>query len=104
MIWFLFVACKSILEDSAIPIQCDDPPKYEDWTEGFLKGKCQSCHALNTPNRYGAPENVYFDTEEASLFWIDSIEHTVLHNETMPPEGGVTEEEKSLLMRWLDCH
>lgn len=105
MIWFFFISCQPEIEDSAEPIVvCDDPPLYKDWVEGFLKGKCQPCHAANTPNRYGAPENVYFDSEEASLFWIEAIERTTLEWESMPPSGGVTDDEKELLKLWLDCN
>ena len=95
-----------MLEDSASEnhILCEDPPLYEEWTEGFLRGKCQPCHAVNSPNRYGAPENVYFDSEAASLFWIDAIERTTLSAESMPPSGGVTADEKELLQRWIECN
>ena len=104
MIWFLFLSCQPAANDSAeIPQDCADP-SYEEWTEGFLRGKCQPCHAIASPNRYGAPPNVYFDTKEASLFWAESIRRTTLDEESMPPSGGVTEDEKELLRRWLDCN
>lgn len=106
MIVFLLMSCQPEIADSGAPVAaliCDNPPSYEEWTEGFLKGKCQPCHAANSPNRYGAPENIFFDSEEASLYWISSIERTTLERETMPPSGGVTEDEKELLRRWIDC-
>ena len=103
MIFFLVLACQTVTDTADIPY-CEEPPLYTDWTEGFLKGKCQPCHGINSPNRYGAPANVYFDSEEASLYWIDAIERSVLESESMPPNGGVTEDDKALLRLWLDCY
>ena len=108
--FYLFLACNIEAEttadstylDTATLVHCEEP-SYQEWTEGFLMGKCQSCHAVHSPNRYGAPENVFFDSEEASIYWLSSIERTVLNAETMPPSGGVTEEEKELLRRWIEC-
>ena len=82
---------------------CSIAPSYEDWAYGFFRGKCQSCHASSAPERYGAPEEVTFDNYEQIQQWLPAIEQSVLENETMPPSGGVTEEEKILLTHWLAC-
>ena len=84
---------------------CTDPsvPSYEEWTQGFLMSKCQSCHASTAANRYGAPEPVTFDTYEQVDNWRSSIARTVLDEQSMPPSGGVTDEERILLELWLHC-
>ena len=84
---------------------CTTPnvPSYEEWTQGFLMSKCQSCHASTTANRYGAPDQVIFDTYEQVERWRESIARTVLKEESMPPSGGVTDEERVLLDLWLQC-
>ena len=100
MIWlFLAIACGTA-NGSA---DCTDGPSYEGFTEGFLLGKCQPCHGSDTPNRFGAPESVHFDTRQKAMEQADAIRRTVLEAESMPPSGGVTEDERVLLEAWLDC-
>lgn len=82
---------------------CSDPPTYDNWTQGFLDGKCQSCHASTSPNRNGAPPSVAFDTRAMADQWRDRIEVTVFEEGSMPPSGGVTSTEKVLLEQWLYC-
>ena len=107
MILFWLLGCQNTEKDTAsittITYICEEPFEFADWTQGFLDGKCQPCHGYYSPNRYGAPDNVWFDTEEASVFWKEAIRRTVLETETMPPSGGVNDDEKALLTRWLNC-
>ena len=105
MMFFLLWACASGKANDTSSIVCtsSDVPSYQEWTNGFLLSKCQPCHASTTTNRYGAPEQVTFDTYEQVDTWIESIARTVLEEETMPPSGGVTDEERALLELWLDC-
>ena len=83
--------------------ECESVPSYEDWTQGFLKSKCQSCHSTQTLYRYNAPENIFFDDYEDALEHIEAIRSSVLERETMPPGGGLSEDEKILLEQWLEC-
>ena len=110
MIWFL-LACGGV-EDSAIKDEesaviiaeaCLDAPTFEGWTKGFLRSQCQACHASTAVERYGAPESVYFDDYEAAVEHKELIASSVLERATMPPAGGVSEEEQQLLAWWLDC-
>ena len=82
---------------------CEDAPTYEEWALGFFRGKCQACHASQVAERYGAPEAVSFDTYQEIMSWLPSIEHSVLQAGSMPPSGGVTEEEAELLQQWIAC-
>ena len=82
---------------------CGEVPTYEDWTQGFLRSKCQSCHSSEASNRYYAPESIYFDSYEDAIRHMDQIRSSVLERESMPPAGGVSEDEKILLEQWLNC-
>jgi uncharacterized membrane protein len=82
---------------------CYDAPTYSSWAEGFLIGKCQPCHASTAPNRFGAPESVVFDDRSDALRQLSAIKSTVLERGTMPPSGGVTDNERLLLEAWLEC-
>ena len=102
MILSIFLGCLfSKNKDSAI--DCNEAPTYTEWAHGFFRGKCQSCHASTAPNRHGAPDHVTFDTYQQIEPWLDAIEWTVFEQSSMPPSGGVTEEEAILLMQWLAC-
>ena len=98
MILFL-LACAGA-NDSAM---CHEAPTYDAWTKGFLKSKCQGCHAETAPDRFGAPEGIFFDTYDATVERIELIRSSILDRESMPPAGGVTDDEKLLLQWWLDC-
>ena len=76
---------------------------YDNFGEGFLLTHCAGCHASTAPNRFGAPEEVSFDTEEEARVWKDRIYAAVFTNETMPPAGGVTEDELTLAEIWIEC-
>jgi len=102
MILWLLLSCKSVVVDSAYD-SCSTTPTYSEWAQGFFRGKCQSCHASTTPDRRGAPEDVTFDTYDDIIPWLDAIERTIFTTESMPPSGGITEEERILLAQWLDC-
>ena len=95
----LLLACQSA-KDSG---DCVDGPSYDGFMEGFLIGKCQPCHASSAPNRFGAPESVHFDTQPSAIDQAADIRRVVLEFSTMPPSGGVTEDEEILLEAWLDC-
>ncbi len=92
-------------EDVENPEWCDtaSPAGWDDFGEGFLLTHCQPCHASNSANRYGAPEAISFDTESAALEQSEAILRTVLEQPSMPPAGGITEDEATLLRHWLIC-
>ena len=101
MIFFLISLGCSSGKDTAV--DCDEAPTYDNWVNGFLQSKCQSCHHSNSLNRYGAPNFVTFDNKEVTKEWLQDIERTVLVQQSMPPSGGVTDEERVLLYQWLEC-
>jgi len=106
MIFLLFFSCETehpLETQETGVLDCDNAPTYTDWASGFFRGKCQACHASTTIDRHEAPENITFDNYEQIKAWLPSIELSVLENNTMPPSGGVTDEEEILLSQWLDC-
>jgi uncharacterized membrane protein len=85
---------------------CEDAPvvTWDNFGAGFVTQSCQSCHASTTPDRHGAPEDVVFDTEEDVWAWSDRIlVRSIGEEPTMPPQGGVSEDDRYLLEVWLTC-
>ena len=102
MIWLL-LACGSAADR---PDSCADQPvvTWESFGHGFMTSYCVSCHSTyNTTNRYGAPENVNFDTEADTLHWKARIQQRVLEEQTMPLGGGVYPQDLYLLGVYLGC-
>jgi uncharacterized membrane protein len=76
---------------------------WEGWAAGFMLSQCQPCHASEAPNRYGAPSTITFDTLEDCQAQSGAIADAVLTRGSMPPAGGVSDDERALLARWLEC-
>ena len=77
---------------------------YDTFGAGFLSLYCQGCHASDSLDRYGAPENVIFDNVDQALAQVVSIRATTLgESPTMPPGGGVPSLDLERLEVWLDC-
>ena len=91
-------------EDSAEPV-CDTalPVTWSNWGQGFVLTHCSGCHAETALDRHGAPEGLFFDTENQVLESAAMLLSMVVEEETMPPAGGVREEEMVLLEAWLGC-
>lgn len=85
---------------------CDGAPTlaYTNFGEGFLRENCQGCHASTTPERYGAPDHVTFDTVEEAWTWSARIlVRSTGESPTMPPQGGVSADDRTRLLWWLRC-
>ena len=84
---------------------CDDVVvTYESFGRGFLIENCQSCHASTTLDRNGAPFDVVFDEREQVEEYLDDIYRVILsENASMPPNGGITEDDLLFLSQWLIC-
>jgi uncharacterized membrane protein len=107
MIWWL-LACngkeESVVDTAAE--HCKEVPlvNYDNFGQGFMTENCQGCHATTTPNRYGAPEEVFFDSVEDCWRWKERILTRSLGEEaTMPPNGGVDADDRTRLGWWLIC-
>lgn len=94
--------------DSGEPLDplCVDAPvvTWDSWGQGFLGANCQSCHASTTSDRHGAPEEITFDERDSALAVADRILARSAGTEpTMPPSGGVSEDDRYKLEVWLTC-
>jgi uncharacterized membrane protein len=76
---------------------------WSNWGEGFMLTHCSGCHAVTSRERNGAPVDVHFDTEEEVLENAASVVRVVLESQTMPPAGGILEDDLILLDAWLNC-
>ena len=94
--------------DSAQTLEefCAEVPllNYANFGQGFITENCQGCHASTTTERYGAPAEAYFDTVQDCWNWADRIlVRSAGDDATMPPQGGVTEDDRTRLQWWLLC-
>jgi hypothetical protein len=92
--------------DSGPASGCEDAPEvtWTSWGDGFFASYCRSCHSVDSPNRFGAPAGVDFDTEAQVGDWLDRIRARTLEEGTMPVGGGVLEADLLLLGWLLDCY
>ncbi len=105
--WFLLaLACNtSDPVDTGNYSVCDPtfPVSWSNFGEGFMATNCDGCHAASTRERNDAPESVTFDTEHQAMTRADDILRVVLDYKTMPPAGGIIEEDLILVEKWLGC-
>lgn len=86
------------------PPECDSGPTVEwaNFADGFFGTYCRACHSVSAPDRHSAPDDVNFDTEEEVLARAEDVTARVADG-TMPPGGGITEEDLVLIARYLEC-
>ena len=78
-------------------------PTWAGFGEAFFAGRCASCHAASAPERFGAPESVTFDSEEEVLLQLGAVRRVILYDASMPPGGGLHEDELARVELYLDC-
>lgn len=88
--------------DSVDPC-AEEARTWQSWGAGFFANYCRSCHSVDAPYRYSAPEGVDFDTLEQVRQWEASIRTLVLEERTMPVGGGVPEADLLGLEAFLAC-
>lgn len=76
---------------------------WDTFGDAFFHTWCAACHSADTPDRFDAPEEYNFDTEDEVRHWEDRIRARVLDEQTMPLGGGISEQERALLQQYLDC-
>ncbi len=85
---------------------CADAPitTWDNFGSGFMTQHCQACHAFTSIERNGAPEEVTFDTEAQVADLADRIlARATARPPTMPPAGGVSDDDRFRLEAWLTC-
>ncbi len=106
----LFAACAADPIDTA-DTAVEDPEcseaqlvTYNNFGKSFLTHACQGCHASTAPERYDAPEDVTFDDLDSVWEQVSVILAVAAGDKpTMPPQGGVTDMERTKLEWWLQC-
>jgi len=72
--------------------------------QGFVLTNCQGCHASTATDRHDAPAHIVFDTpedvEKHSAAILAAVGSDV---PTMPPAGGVLDQDRVRLRIWLKC-
>jgi len=79
---------------------------YDNFGEPYMLDWCRGCHSSSVPAgmRQKAPASVNFDTLTDVRDFSDRIAaRAASFNPTMPPAGGPSEEERTLLAEWLAC-
>lgn len=91
--------------DPATPACVDDTggpaPTWAEFGEPFFLTWCQGCHATDSPQRYGAPAGVAFDTPADVRAQRERIADSVLVRSTMPVGGGLGDAERADLEAFL---
>lgn len=102
----LLLACGPPPGDTGEPCVAAPAQTWDNFGQGFMIEACQGCHASTATQRYGAPQDVTFDS--AAQVWAHA--GRVLARAaptdgppTMPPAGGTTEEDRARLRWWLTC-
>lgn len=97
MIMFLMIiGCAQQQKDTCTDLY------YENFGADFLQENCQGCHASEAYDREGAPADVYFDTKEDVRTHVQRI-IVEMEEETMPPAGGLYQDELEAFRLWLSC-
>ena len=106
-LFLLLAACGP--KDGSVELDtsvCEDAPvlMWSNFGEGFLIGNCDSCHASTTTDRHDAPESAVFDTLAEVQAQRDEILSVATGDDpSMPPQGGVTDDDRLRLEIWLTC-
>lgn len=100
----LLLACTGAPADSGTCSQ-DPVVTWESFGEALIGEHCQPCHASEAPNRFGAPEDVTFDTHEQVRTFRDAILRVATGDApTMPPAISIGDTDRALLEVWLTCY
>jgi uncharacterized membrane protein len=94
--------------DTDESVACADVPAmtWANFGRGFTIEACQGCHASTVDGdaRFGAPEWVVFDTVDQVWALADLVlAVSAGDSPTMPPQGGVTDDDRARLEWWLSC-
>lgn len=93
-------------QDSAAVCALDSGGGHPTWAnfgQAFFLTYCDACHAADSPNRFGAPISVTFDTEAEVDGQLDAIRRTVLDERSMPLGGGLPDDDLAALDNYLTC-
>ncbi|MEO0602337.1 MAG: hypothetical protein AAF211_12920 [Myxococcota bacterium] len=83
----------------------EPPLDYDNTGDGLIGRHCRPCHSefVREAQRAGAPEGIDFDDEQDVLDWAELIEDEAIIQQTMPPAGGMLQNERDALEEYLRC-
>lgn len=102
----LLVGCVPAEEEGTDAFCADQPVlTWANFGDGFLRHNCQSCHATTSEDRRDAPDDISFDARVDAVAMKSLILGSAGREDpSMPPEGGVAEEDRLKLEIWLRCY
>ncbi len=106
MLLAVLLACTGPAGDSPPDDACADVPvvTWNSFGASFVLHNCQGCHASTAADRHDAPESITFDTVEQTWEFAQLILIVASGDApTMPPRGGVTDDDRQRLTWWLEC-
>ena len=79
--------------------------RYDNFGAPFIINWCRACHSAELPAemRQNAPANINFDTLDEIRDWLRQIQGAAGQGSTMPPTGGPSDAERTMLVEWLRC-
>ncbi|NCG17573.1 MAG: hypothetical protein GWP91_00970, partial [Rhodobacterales bacterium] len=104
-----WLGAKPIQVEPSVPTpdSCEDAPQFATVAEPILVQWCVGCHTsqFEGSDRSGAPTGIDFDTYQGAFANAAAIDRVAggLDGSTMPPAGGITDEERALLREWVSC-
>ena len=99
----MMLSCSSAQTDSSSVCLEAEQVEWNYWAKGFFDTYCRSCHSSATLNRFGAPEQINFDSETEVLSQADEIYSSVVLRQTMPKGGGLEHRHLESLTLYLQC-
>jgi uncharacterized membrane protein len=100
----LVLCCASSDEDAFLDTQDDlcEVVHYNNFGEAFMVQNCLGCHHPESNNRQGAPQDVVLDNLDNIVQYNERIQIRI-EEQTMPPQGGLSESNREMAILWLDC-
>lgn len=102
MILLLVAACAQAPDSAVDSANCELNVTWQNGADGFFRSYCRSCHSSTTADRHEAPVGIDFDSEAQVRSLQSSILPTIEYR-TMPPGGGLTDDDVTLIREWLVC-
>ena len=77
---------------------------YDNFGAAYMTNWCTGCHSAQLPvdMRQLAPIGMDFDTLDEVHAWSIGV-MTTTAQQTMPPQGGPSDDERALLAQWITC-
>ncbi|MBM74892.1 MAG: hypothetical protein CMK59_05790 [Proteobacteria bacterium] len=99
----MLLSCGGVQHDSSSPCYGAEQVEWNYWARGFFDTYCRGCHSSTTVNRFGAPDNINFDSEAEVLSQANAIYDSVILRQSMPKGGGLEDKDMESLRVYLQC-